>query len=128
MCDLRTHYETSSHFARYKTDTVVFNKKIYFLTAIFHTAVVTETREKDRMKYISCYTETLKVSFVGDKRSKHRLHYFTSSPKQGRSSLGPESVRPTATLSDRPDWLNKLTALLYISLSYILYLIYIIIL
>ena len=47
---LGTHYKMSSHFSKYKMDPIVSNTKTYFLTATFHPAVVTKTREKDRLK------------------------------------------------------------------------------
>ena len=68
------------------------------------TELLTETREQDRVKDNRCCIEMLKVSFVKDERSKHRLHCFIPSLPQGRivpwTRIFPTQNRPSASDSE----------------------------
>ena len=102
---------------------VSLDTKVYYSLQDFTQQSLRKRDKTIDWKNYWCSLETLRVSFVRGERSKHRLHYFTPSPQQDRSSLGPESFWSTATLSDRPDSLNKLTAkstCLYIKLIILL--------
>ena len=91
-------------------------KCIDVILATLQTAVVTETKEKDRLKKYWCSLETLKVLFVRDERSKLQLHLFLPRPRRVPKGLhvwflDPTRIhRSTATFSDRPNWFNYLTA------------------
>ena len=73
--------------------------QIYFPIVTFHTEVVTKMRKKDRLKELLVFIRDAK-SFIHERRTI-KTPTSLRHPHRATSSLGPESVRPTAILCFR---------------------------
>ena len=88
------------------------NRKVYFDLQLFTLQSSLKRKRKIGWKNCWCSLETQIVLFVWDERSKHRLPFLQPvTPKRAARPSEPETVRPTATLSPLPDWLNSPNAI-----------------